>query len=542
MKKKIISMLLCLSMGAAMLSGCGNTKEEETKKEVEYKDTIVYSLDGTFRGVYLPVLGMSDYDGSISEVLYPSLFVPEQSGELEAYLSDGDCEISEDGVTYTYKIRKDAVWSDGEKVTAEDVAFTFRLLADPTNTDEFASGIKHVKGVEEYQAGTAEDVEGINIVDEYTVEFTLTEPYAKFASYVGEMGIMPEHVWGEYRFEELESADRDILTNHPVVCGPYTVEECVDGEYVHLVANEEFFLGKPVTENFFFKVINADSIAAELTSGAVDIAAVTNLTSAEIDELDNDGFDVTYFYYDLFQCMQFNTDRNFSKDFKKAVAYAIDRDSMVEDLMEGRGVVCNLVMSAASWGYPTEVKGVSQDLDKAKEYLEAAGYKDINGDGFVEDPDGNEVVLSLLYPQGLVVREQSAVVIQDNLKQIGINVELNCHDFATLAKLAFNEKAYDLLLMGYGVDSTDPDPTNFVKASYGFPQEAIDLTAEAVATTDKEARKEMYAELAEIQQEEVPLITLYCQEKAYAYPEKMINYEAGTYSNFRNVHLWAIEK
>lgn len=543
MKKRVLSVILCFAMSLGMLAGCGGAEEnkEESAGTEEYKDTIVYSLDSTFTGTYLPVISLSDYDGPIRDVLYPSLYSPKADGELEPYLADGDCSVSDDGTVFTFKIRDGIKWSDGEAVTAEDVAFTFNLLADPDDDGQYANGVKHIKGVEEYQAGTADSVEGIKVIDENTVEFTLVAPYAKFEAYVGQMGIMPKHIWEGIGFAELENQDRDMIEK-PVVCGPYTVVECVPGEYVQLVANEDFFLGKPLTENFFFKVVNADSITAELTAGTIDIASVTNLSNDEVSELEENGFKTKSFYYDQFQCMQFNPERNFSKDFRKAIAYAIDRDVMVDELLEGRGAVCNLVMTVASWAYPSDVKGISQNVDKAKEYLEAAGYKDINGDGFVEDPDGNEVKLSLLYPQGLVAREQSAVVIQDNLKAIGIDVELNCSDFATLVKLAFNERNFDLLLMGYGADSVDPDTTNFVSPTYGFGDDAVKISNEAATTMDKEKRKELYKELAELQQEDVPIITLYCQQKMFAYPETMINYDAGTYGNMVNVYKWAIEK
>lgn len=533
---------MCVVLSIGMLAGCGNNDSQEAqsgqKGETEYKDTIVYSLDSTPTGNWIPVTGMSDYDGSVSEVIYPSMLAPDPSGELQNYLAT-DYKIDDSGLVYTFTIHDDAVWSDGEPVTTEDIEFTFMLLSDPDNEDIFSEGVERIKGVKEYKEGTADTVEGIKVIDDYTIEFTFETPYAKSLSIVGEMGIMPKHIWEGVGFADLDNQDRAMIET-PVVCGPYKVVEFVANEHVQLVANEDFFLGEPLTKNFYFKVVNADSVTAELTSGAVDIAAVTNLTKDELEELDNDGFDIKYFYYDLFQCMRFNLDRNYSQDFRNALAYAVDRQSIVDDLMEGRGIVCNVIISAGSWAYPTDVKGVEKNVDTAKELLEKAGYVDVNGDGMVEDPNGNEFTMTLAYPQGLVVREQSAVVIQENLKEIGINVELNCVDFPTLMTI-MNEKTYDIMLMGHGVDSVDPDPTSFME-SLGFSDEAKEVTAKAAATNNQNERKELYKQLAEIQQAETPVLTLYCQEKAYAYNDKMINYEAGTFSNFTNIHTWAIEK
>lgn len=540
-KKKILPLLLAMMMTVGLVAGCGKSESDsETqgskKEEASYKDTIVYSLDSSPTGKFISVLGLSDYDSSIVDVIYASLLAPNASGELSPYLAES-YDVSEDGTTYTFKIHDNAVWTDGEAVTAEDVAFTFTLLAEPDNGSIYEEGVAKLKGVSEYQAGSADAVEGINVIDDHTIEFTFEEPYAKGLSILGEVGIMPEHIWKGIKFADLEKQSAEMRET-PVVCGPYQVVKFVADEYVQLEANKDFFLGEPATKNFYFKVINADSISAELTSGEVDIAAVTNLKNDEIAELEKQGFKMNYFSYDLVQCLRFNLEKGYGKDFRLALAYAIDRQSFVDDLMEGRGSVANVMISAGSWAYPKDVDGVSQDFDKAREYLEKAGYKDVDNDGYVEDPNGAPFALNLAYPQGLTVREQSAVVIQENLKQIGVKVELNIYDFPTLMTV-MSEGKYDVMLMGHGVDSTDPDISSYLD-SLGYSDKVKELAAEALKTTDQNERKELYKEIAVDQQAEANVITLYCQEKVYAYPETMINYEAGTFNNFYNVHKWAI--
>lgn len=538
--KKALALLLAMLMTVGMLAGCGGGGEEEGQEggsgeEVSYKDTIVYSMDSAPSGDYVPVHGLSDYDGVIAELVYASMLTPDPEGNLQPYLA-ASYDVSDDGLVYTFHLQENAVWSDGEALTADDVVFTFTLLADPANEDFYGEDIKRIKGVEEFRAG-AETVEGVKAIDDHTVEITLVDYYSKGLSFMGEMGIMPEHIWTGISFTELDKQGEMVL--YPVGSGPYLVTNFVADEYVELVANPDFFLGEPLTKNLYLKVVNADSVAAELTSGSVDIAAVTNLTSSEIQELDDGNLDIATFYYDLFQVMRFSPNRPVEENLRKAMAYAIDRESMVNTLMEGRGIVCNMIISAGSWGYPKDVKGWDLDLDKAKQYLADGGYVDVDGDGYVENPDGSELKLEMVYPSGLVVREQSAVVIQENLKQIGVKVELNIMDFPTLMGY-FSSGEYDLMLMGHGLDSVDPDPSSFM--SLGFSDKAKELCAQAAVSLDKQERIDLYAQIAECLKEDANVITLYCQEKAHAYNDKLINYEPGTFNAFYKVHLWAIEE
>ena len=361
-------------------------------------------------------------------------------------------------------------------------------MPSPFNNEDFyGEDIKRIKGVEEFRAG-AETVEGVKVIDEHTVEITLVEYYSKALSFMGEMGIMPEHVWNGIAFPDLEKQSTDMI-QYPVSSGPYKVINFVADEYVEMVANPDFFLGKPLTENLYLKVVNSDPVTAELTSGSVDIAAVTNLTSDEIAEPDAGNLDIATFYYDLFQVMRFSPQRPMEANLRKAMAYAIDRQSMVDTLMEGRGVISNMIISAGSWGYPSNVQGREPDLEKAKQFLADGGYVDVDGDGYAEDPEGNPMVLEMVYPSGLVVREQSAVVIQENLKQIGVNVELNIMDFPTLMGY-FSSGEYDLMLMGHGLDSVDPDPSFFM--NLGFNDEGKALCAQAATSPDKQERIDLY--------------------------------------------------
>lgn len=545
MKKRLVAVLCCLTMTVGMLAGCGKGKTEEagtnteTKTETAYKDTIVYSLDATPTGDFLSVQSGSDYNTSIMEVIHGSLLVPDEKGNLKDYLAEKH-EVSEDGTVITFHLRDNAYFSDGEKVTADDVAFTFTYLCDPKAESWTGSSVM-IKGATEYHDGVADSVEGIKVIDDKTIEFTMTEYFPKALSFLGEMGIVPEHIWKDIPFDEIEN-HRELLEEKTVGCGPYHVVEFVQDEYVKLEASDKFFLGDVATKYFYFRVTNADSLTTELKNGNVDIAAVTNLLKTELDQLDNDGFDINYFPYDLVQVMQFNVEEGNAtpEPVKQAVRYGLDIQGFIESHMEGRGTAAPILISAGSWAFPSNVKYPAQNVDAAKKALEDGGYKDVNGDGFVEDPNGNPYAFRLIYPTGLSVREKFAVVFQEEAKKYGLKVELTGTDFPSLQKLRKDPTTHEAFLMGYGVDSVDPDLATFGFVDYYSEcPEAVALINEAAKEQDQEKRVKLYADAAKAL-ETVPtrMISLYCMEKAYAYRDTIENYAAGTFNNFYRVHEW----
>ena len=315
MKKRVLALLLA-SVMVFSLSACGGSKTEEPEQSPEsgteekapeeggYKDTIVYSLDASPTGDFLSVQSGSDYNTSVMCAIHSALLVADPEGNLEDYLAESH-EISEDGTVITFHLHDNAYFSDGEKVTADDVAFTLTYMCCP-EAENWADSSTMIKGAAAYHAGETDSVEGIKVIDENTVEFTLEQYYPNALPFIGMMGIIPEHIWKDIPYSEIEN-HRELLGENTVGCGPYHVIENVDGEYVKLEASDNFFLGDVATKYFIFKVTNADSVTTELKTGTIDVAAVTNLLKAEIDQVDNEGFDIKYFPYDLVQSMKFNS-------------------------------------------------------------------------------------------------------------------------------------------------------------------------------------------------------------------------------------------
>lgn len=545
MKRRLLAVLCCLTMTVGMFAGCGGKKAEDAgtdtkaKTEKTYKDTIVYSLDATPTGDFLPVQSGSDYNTSVIDVIHGSLLVPDAEGNLEDYLAESH-EVSDDGTVITFHLRDNAYFSDGEKVTADDVAFTFKYMSDPSD-ERWTESTTMIKGADAYRNGETDSIEGIKVIDDKTIEFTLTQYYPKALSFIGENGIIPEHIWKDIPYADVEK-HRELLDENTVGCGPYHVVELVEDEYVKLEASDNFFLGDVGTKYFYFRVTNADSLTTELKSGTVDIAAVTNLLQSELDQLDNDGFDINYFPYDLVQCIIFNSsdDSAVPDAVRLAARYGMDVQGFIDNYMEGRAIAAPIMISAGSWAFPSDVKYPAQDLDKAKKALEDGGFKDVDGDGFVEDPDGKPYTFRLVYPTGLSCREKFAVVFQEEAKKFGLKVELTGTDFPSLMKIMNDPTAYEGYLMGFGVDSVDPDITNYGHIDrFKECKEAYDLMAQAGKELDQSKRIELYKKAAEaLKDAPTSTYSLYCQQKAYAYRDTIENYAAGTFNNFYHIYEW----
>lgn len=253
----------------------------------------------------------------------------------------------------------------------------------------------------------------------------------------------------------------EALTN-PVGNGPYKLVSFNEGQDVKFEKNDDFFGGKVKTSNIVYKIVGEDTVAADLKSGAIDIAAVTNLKKADIEELESAGFKIYRHPNNLFQYMGLNYRNPIFKDIKvrEAIITAIDRKNMVEKLIEGNGKVKDTPMLSSSWAYPKDVKfnKYEYDVEKAKSLLEEAGYT--MKDGVMVNENREALSFTLDVPTGNTVREQAAQVIQSNLKDVGIKVELNKMEFPALMEKVVANHDFDMYMMGNNL-TADPDLTSY---------------------------------------------------------------------------------
>lgn len=546
--KKILSVALAAVLSASLLVGCGNKGGGSSSGEA--KDTIVYSMNTAPEGIFNPLISNVNIDKYVTSVVYASLMTVNDKGEQEPYLAT-ESKVSDDMKKITYTLSDKAVWHDGKKVTANDVAYTFKAMADPNYTGGYYGDVQAVKGAEAYHNGEAEDIEGIKVIDDKTIEIEFEKVYAPGVTNLGNVEIIPEHIWS--KVDPGEWTKQTELLNNPVGCGPYKLTEYKTGSHVKFEAATDFFGGEVKTPNLVFKAINADTTQAEFKGGNVDIANVESLRQADIDALTSEGLKTVSYDNYMFTYMGFNLRKESLKDVKvrQAIMYAIDRQSILDNIVEGRGSVVNAPLLPSSWAYPeeSELEQYKYDVEKAKSLLKEAGWEDKDGDGIVENANGEKLELTIDCQNDHEVRQKTATAIQESLKAAGIAVEIDTMEYSALMDKAVANHDFDLYMMGNTL-SLDPDPKpmwastaisnepgviGYNIVAYNNP-ETDKLIEEGNATLDQNERKSIYGEFAKILNRDVPEAYLFCQNVERVYNPGLEGYKPSTFNEFYNVH------
>ena len=551
MKKKNVLLLCIAAVSFFWFSSAGG--KEVSSKSAKKADQITYAISASPVGKFNPLIADTQYDEYVNGLVYASLLRLNAKIELEPALAE-KYEVSKDSTVITFTLRKGLTFHDGKPVTAEDVKFTLEALANPQYDGELQSYVQSIKGFKAFNEGKAADVSGIAVKNDRTVEISFSEPYAPALINIGTLGILPKHIWKDIPLNEWAKAAAVLAK--PVGCGPYQFESFVSGAYVKLTAFNAYYGGKPKTANFILKVVNEATVQAELINGSVDIADVSAIKNADAKQLATKGVTVVRYPNSKVQYMGFNLrDARLDLNVRTAIAYGIDRQAIVNGLIEGNGVVLDTPMVPSLWSYPKSgLTHYAFDTQKAKDYLKKAGYADTNGDGFV-DKNGKNLQLTLTIPKGDKIRELTGPIIQSDLKKIGIDIVLEPMDFnATMQKVVGNHE-FELYLMGNTLDP-DPDPTPYwystqatdEKGSFGWniaafrskkADELMDLNRKQLKMADRTATLQEFGILLN---KELPWIPLYAADIAKAYRSGVTGYTPNTFVDFYNVQNWEVAK
>ena len=573
MKRIVSSLLTTVMMLSLVACGGGNTNtsnptEKATegiiestsesissqKETANINDTIVFGIADNLPGIFHPLLASKTTDQDVNKIIFPSLMQLNESGELVPYLAKS-YEVSEDGLTLTFHLQENAVWHDNTPVTAEDVAYTIECITDPGFTGTAYSKVSSIVGADEYHNGKSDHVEGIKVIDEHTISFTLSTTFAPALSNIASRNILPKHIWKDIPVAEHENHAE--LMKAPIGCGPYKMTENVEGQYVTLEANESYWDGTPKTPNLVFKVLSVDSILAELKNGTVNVVSVRDLTGDDKASLEKMGYSITSFANNIYRYIGVNLRKPIFQDkaLRDALYYALDRESIVSSLLEGNGSVINSPFLPASWAKEDTSRMVARgyDVEKAKEILNEAGYTDNNGDNILESPDGTQLSFTYKIPTDSALTEQVALIVQQCWKEIGINIEIQSYEYGELAQIAIFNHDFDFYTLNcqFGDDpdifqwwhsSAATDEAGVPSFNFdGYKSETCDkLIEEARTTNDQATRKELCNEAARVIDEDAPMIFLYCQDNSYAYPQGMEGFAPYTFNVVYNINNWTI--
>lgn len=475
--KKLFKMIIGAITTTMVLTSCGvnsnkvsNFNEGETSVK---SDTFIYGIDGD-PGNSVNVITTSDRYGLMEiKALYSPLYMYNADG-INYFLAESMTQ-SEDKLTYTAKLRQDVKWSDGVEFTADDVVFTYNEMLKEENAGwAYSQLIFNGQQVK------------VTKIDEYTVDFTLPEVSAPGIELLANIFIMPKHIYeGETNFANSEK------NATPVGTGPYKLEEYKAGQYVKFVRNDDYFLGQASIENIFFRIIS-DANTAKLALQKGEINALSVQSSDLTDLLKDDS--LTSYSYDegrvAYLVLNSNSEKLQNEDFRKAIFYGINRVDLI-NASYGSEEYASQSYTFLPNENPfntEEVEKYDFNQDKAKELLEKSG---VSG-----------VTLKLGYQSNNVPQQKQAAIIQQNLKAVGINVELVGGEGTAISQQMKNEDTdYDMFLGGY-IMGIDPDTfnslfisTSAVNYSHYKDTEIDQLFDEARVEVDEAKRQEIYSKI-----------------------------------------------
>ena len=446
-----------------------------------------------------PLLANDSASGTINDQIFNGLVKYDKDIRLIGDLAER-WDISPDGKTFTFHLRKGVLWHDGAEFTAHDCLFTFQKLMDPAVATPYSSNYM--------------DVARAEAIGKYTFRVTYKEPFSP-ALESWSMGIIPKHLLDG---QDLNTA---AFNRNPIGTGPYKLKEWVAGQKIVLEAHDRYFEGRPNIDRYIYRIIpDASTMFQELLSGGVDMMGLNPLQYLRKSETRRIRENYRKFRYpaNAFTYMGYNlTSPLFTdKTVRQALAYAIDRQSIIDGVLLGIGQPCTGPFSYVSWAYNKKVKPYPYDLDRARSMLAAAGWKDADGDG-VLDKDGRAFRFTVLTNQGNGERIRAAEIIQQNLKKAGIDVKIRVMEWQAFLE-QIDKHSFDAMILGWSM-SRDPDlydiwhSSKTKKGEYNFISyqnaEVDRLLVEGRRTFDVAQRKRIYGRIHEILADEQPYAFLY---------------------------------
>ncbi|TSC72591.1 MAG: putative ABC transporter substrate binding protein [Parcubacteria group bacterium Gr01-1014_38] len=487
--------------------------------------TVVPAPGGTVRtGIVgqprfiLPILAQTnDADMDLSRLVYSGLLTVTTDGKLEGDLAES-VDVSADGKTYTVKLRRNVQWHDGEPFTAEDVLLTIRLIQDPAVKSPIASRFQGVTASKD---------------DDFTVRFTLREPYAPFLTTL-QTGILPSHIWSQTPPQGIALAEYVL---RPIGTGPFKFEKLKRAEFsgevreYQLVRNPTTHGPPPFLDSLQFRFFSTtDDLFRALRQGEIESASFLPPSLVRDAERLHEVAVKRLRLPQYFAVFLNQTKHAAFGDLvvRRALTAAVDRDAIIREALRGEGVRVDTPIPPGSIGHAPDIATVPFDGEKAKQGLEEAGWKDADSDG-TREKDGTPLRFTLSttdWPEYV----RTAQLLADQWRAIGADVSVQPATVGTMQAEILRPRNYEALLYGE-VLGMDPDPYPFwhstqtrdpgVNLALFKDREADKLLEEVRKTTDPEKRAALYRKFQERILSEAPALFLYSPTYAYTVSKRL---------------------
>lgn len=449
------------------------------------QDAIVIAVEN--QNDRLNPLFSEDHDEAIG-LIFSGLTRFDEDMKLQGDLAKS-WSVSKDGLTYNFELRRDVLWHDGMKFSAKDVAFTLESLQDSKINSPLQANFEAIKD--------------IKIIDDFHITITLKTPFPPFLDALS-VGILPFHLL------ERENLNTTTFNQKPIGTGAFKFSGWKKGQYISLVANENYHLGKVQSPKLILKHISDPNISAlELKNGSVDVALVGFEMVSHFSADKN--FSVLIEKSADYRALMYNFNNPLfkSKEFRQALNYAVDREMIVQKLLHSLGSVAHHPLQN-SWANPKNIDRIEYNPKKARDILERAGWHK-NAKGVLEK-NGTEASFDMYAMSNDPLRVALVKLLSSEFAKLGIKTNIYAKPAGS-----FDYTKVDSFLVGWGTP-LDPDLHTYrvFESSQGdiwnfghYKNNKVDESLKMARNTlDSAKRKAHYAEFIKEIQNDPPFLFL----------------------------------
>jgi peptide/nickel transport system substrate-binding protein len=527
-----------LGLAAACNGPIDRPAESAATGPPAYGDTFIEASIGDIGGL-IPTLTSDQSSYEVGGLIYDGLVKTDKDLNLAPAMAQS-WTYSRNCLELTFKLRQDIKWHDGYPFTSADVLFTYQAMINPKTPAPFKEGFLVVKSVD--------------APDAYTVRVLYDKPYARAVETWG-TSILPKHLLQS--FADAGTLRESPQNSQPVGTGPYRFQEWKPGEKVVLVANPDYYEGRPYLSRIVYRVIPSQAtIFLELKANGVDyVNTLTGIQYAR--QTEYPAFRKAYhkFRYPAsdYTFLGFNLkDPRFAdRRVRQAFAHAINKQELIDGVRLGLAREATGPIRPGTWAYTDKVARFDYDPEKAKALLAEAGWKDRDGDGVVEDRSGKPFTLTIRTNQGNDERKKIAEIVQQRLKEVGIQADIQLIEWAAFIKEFVKPRRFEVVVLGLGT-GIDPDqfvvwhssqrgPDQMNRTGYDNPEVDKLLEAGRMSCVQSE-RVRYYHRIQEILAEDLPMIFLYYRDALPVVTSRIRGVSATPAGIMYNFNEWYVPK
>lgn len=489
------------------------------------------SAPSAFNSLY----STSSTSGTLQDFMFNGLVEMDENVEPQPDLAE-DWKQSEDGLTWTFNLRDDVTWHDGEPFTADDVVFTYSLPID----DDYIGP----------RASSFEKFESVEKIDDYTVQINLSAPQPDMlASPVG-YHILPEHILGDVPVEEI--GKDEFNTKNPIGTGPYKFDEWKQGQYVRVVANDDYFEGRPHLDSITYKIVpDKNSLMAQFKAGDLDHLSLSTEDIPSGEKLASDGTaNMESIESASYSFMLYNLKHPALKDkaVRQALAHGLDRQSVVDNVLDGKGNLINIPGVPFMPAYNENPPVFDYDPEKAKELLNDAGWKE--GKDGIREKDGESLSFSIVSNQGNKVSEKIMLIAKQQWEEeLGAEVSTEIIESSAYSD-QIHRHEFDIAMRAWSI-SLDPGISSAFAtdqmedgSNYGYYSnpEVDRLREESDLEPDQDKRFELIEEAQGIIAEDQPYLFLFNSDTYTLYNPDLKGITIHPKASFYRVNEWWFDR